>query len=144
VHAHVQSLVSVVKMATVLECNIEEQHSVVRFLRVKGLMQRICIKKCFVFTAGSVCRVKLFTSGGKYFADEKVETEMRKWLRQQSKDFCVAGFNTLVKRWESESMLMEDLSRNKCFFQVRISHILRFKSICDLLTDCFLYIHSYL
>jgi hypothetical protein len=24
--------------------------------------------------------------------------EVRKWLRQQSKDFCAVGFNTLVKR----------------------------------------------
>jgi hypothetical protein len=38
--------------------------------------------------------------GGKRFADdEEVETEVRKWLRQQSKDFCVAGFGALVKRW---------------------------------------------
>jgi hypothetical protein len=27
------------------------------------------------------------------------------------------------------------MSRNKCFFQVRISHVLRFIFICDLLTD---------
>jgi hypothetical protein len=25
---------------------------------------------------------------------------MRKWLRQQSKDFYAAGFDTLVKRWD--------------------------------------------
>jgi hypothetical protein len=24
---------------------------------------------------------------------------MQKWLRQQSKDFCVAGFDALKKRW---------------------------------------------
>jgi hypothetical protein len=35
------------------------------------------------------------------FADDKeVETEMQKWLRQQSKDFYAAGFNALVKRWD--------------------------------------------
>jgi hypothetical protein len=35
---------------------------------------------------------------GKRFADYKeVEVEMRKWLRQQSEDFCAVGFNTLVK-----------------------------------------------
>jgi hypothetical protein len=35
------------------------------------------------------------------FADgEEVETEVRKWLRQQSKDFCPAGFDALVKRWD--------------------------------------------
>jgi hypothetical protein len=38
---------------------------------------------------------------GKRFADdEKVETEVRKWLRQQSKDFYAAGFDALVKRWD--------------------------------------------
>jgi hypothetical protein len=36
---------------------------------------------------------------GKYFADdEKVETEERKWLRQQSKDFHTVGFCAMVKR----------------------------------------------
>jgi hypothetical protein len=38
---------------------------------------------------------------GKCFADdEEVETEVRKWLRQQSKELCDAGFDTLVKRWD--------------------------------------------
>jgi hypothetical protein len=51
-------------------------------------MQMIFIKKGFLFTLGSVCRVKRFSIGGKRFADdEEVETEVRKWLRQQSKDF---------------------------------------------------------
>jgi histone-lysine N-methyltransferase SETMAR len=36
--------------------------------------------------------------GGKRFIDdEEVETEVQKWLRQQSKDFYAVGFNTLVK-----------------------------------------------
>jgi hypothetical protein len=30
---------------------------------------------------------------------EEVETEERKWLRQQSKDFNAAGFDALIKRW---------------------------------------------
>jgi histone-lysine N-methyltransferase SETMAR len=39
--------------------------------------------------------------GGKHFTDEEVvETEVQKWLRQQSKDFYVAGFDALVKRWD--------------------------------------------
>jgi hypothetical protein len=41
--------------------------------------------------------------------------------------------------WQSDGtsvlMLVEDLSRNKCFFQDQISHVLRFISICDLFTD---------
>jgi hypothetical protein len=75
VNAHVQMLVSVVKMAIVLEEGItEEQRSVVRIRGQKDSMQRIFIKKCFLFTVGSDCRVKCF-------ADEKVETDVRKLLR---------------------------------------------------------------
>jgi hypothetical protein len=37
---------------------------------------------------------------GKCFTVEQIETEMRKWLRQQSKDFNAAGFDALVKRWD--------------------------------------------
>jgi hypothetical protein len=51
VHAHVQRLGAVVKMATVLEeYSTEEQRSVVRFYGQKDSMQRIFIKKCFLFT----------------------------------------------------------------------------------------------
>jgi hypothetical protein len=38
---------------------------------------------------------------GRCFADdEEVETEVRKWLRQQSKGFYAVGFDALVKRWD--------------------------------------------
>jgi hypothetical protein len=37
---------------------------------------------------------------GRRFADEEVETEVRKWLRQQSKDLYAVGFGSLVKRWD--------------------------------------------
>jgi hypothetical protein len=60
-HAHVQRLVSVLKMATVLvECTKEGQRSVVRILLCgqKDLTQRIFTKESFLFTMGSVCRVK--------------------------------------------------------------------------------------
>jgi hypothetical protein len=54
-HAQVQTLVSVLRMATVLEeCNTEKQRSVVLFLWAKDSMQRIFIKRCFLFTVGSV------------------------------------------------------------------------------------------
>jgi hypothetical protein len=50
---------------------------------------------------GSFCHVKRIRLGGKRFADdEEVETEVRKWLRQQSKDFNAAGFDALVMRWD--------------------------------------------
>jgi hypothetical protein len=39
--------------------------------------------------------------GGKRLADDiEAEIEVRKWLRQQSKDFYTAGFDALVKRWD--------------------------------------------
>jgi hypothetical protein len=55
---------------------------------------------------GSVCRVKKFKTGsrnchlsGKRFVDDKeVETEVRKWLRQQPKYFYAAGFDALLKQ----------------------------------------------
>jgi hypothetical protein len=39
--------------------------------------------------------------GGKSFAgDEEVETQVRKRLRQQSKDYSAASFDALLKRCE--------------------------------------------
>jgi hypothetical protein len=71
-------------------------------------MPRILIKKRFLFTAGSVCRVKRFITGlrnchfcGKRFGDdEEVEREVRKWLRHKSKDLYAAGFDARLKRWD--------------------------------------------
>jgi hypothetical protein len=46
---------------------------------------------------GSVCRVKRFHLGGKGFADdEEIETEVRKVLRQKSKDFYAVGFDAMT------------------------------------------------
>jgi hypothetical protein len=60
------------------------------------------IKKYFLFTVGRVCPSVRSTKdhlGGNLFADnEEVETEVWKWLRQQSKDFYAVGFDALVKR----------------------------------------------
>jgi hypothetical protein len=61
-HAHDQRLVSVVKIATVIEeCYTEEQRSVVRFCGQKKII-RISIKKYFLFMVRSVFRVRLFTA----------------------------------------------------------------------------------
>jgi hypothetical protein len=57
-HAHVQRLVSVVNMETMLEeCNTEEQRSVVHFCRQNDLMQGIFIYKCYLFTVGLLSKV---------------------------------------------------------------------------------------
>jgi hypothetical protein len=66
--------------------------------------KRILVKKCFLFTAGRFCCVKRVHNWvekrGKCFADDEVETEVWKWLTQQSEDFYAAGLDALVKRWD--------------------------------------------
>jgi hypothetical protein len=67
-------------------------------------MQRISIKKYFLFLVGSEGAHKVVLmwveKHGKHFSDnEEVETEVQKRLRQQSKDFYAAGFDTLVIQW---------------------------------------------
>jgi hypothetical protein len=104
-NGHVQRLVSVVKMTTVLEeCITEEQRSVVFFCGQKDSIQRIFIKKCSPFMVGSVCRVKGLKTGPRNSIkgvgkSQMIPDQMRKWLREQSKDFYAAGFDALIKRW---------------------------------------------
>jgi hypothetical protein len=68
-------------------------------------MQRIFINEYFLFTVGSVCRVKIFLTASRNFLKDVRKSQMmhdqvRKWLRQRSKDFCAGGFDALVKRWD--------------------------------------------
>jgi hypothetical protein len=117
-HAYVQRLVSVLRMATVLEYTgtIEEQRSIVIFCGRKDSMQRIFIKKCFLFTVGSVCGVKLFTicltnSLKDVRKSHMMPDKVRKWLRQQSKDLCAAGFDALVSCGKSINVGGEDVEK---------------------------------
>jgi hypothetical protein len=112
-------------------------------LQIQTSMQRIFIKKCFLFTVGSVCHVKRFTVGSRNSLKDVRKSlmkqglkRMRKWLRQQSKDFYAAGFDALVKRRDKYISVGGEISReiNVFIFQFRISHVLRFISICDLFT----------
>jgi hypothetical protein len=76
-HEHVQRLFPVVKMATVLElCTTEEQRSVMRFYAQIDSMKRILIKKYFLFTVESVCRVKRFTAGLRYSLNDIRKSQM--------------------------------------------------------------------
>jgi hypothetical protein len=91
-------------MATVLEeYATEEQPSVVCFLWAKRLDAKDIHKEMFRVYGGK-CLSCLFGPlkelfGGRHSADdEEVEVEVRKWLRQQSKDFCAAGFDAPVKQ----------------------------------------------
>jgi hypothetical protein len=83
----------------------EEQHSVVRFCGQKDSIQRIFINKCFLFTVGSVCRLKRFTTGSRNSFKDVQKSQMmpdlaRKWLKPQSEDLYSSGFDELVKRWD--------------------------------------------
>jgi hypothetical protein len=79
-------------MATVLEdCTFEEQHFIVRFFWAKGLNSKDINKEMFPVYGGKCLSCKgvhnWVEKHGKRFADdEEVETQERKWLRQQSKD----------------------------------------------------------
>jgi hypothetical protein len=103
-------------MAIVLEkYTTEKQRSVVRFLWVKVLNAKNIHKEIFpVYGAKCLSHKAVYNwveKHGIYLADdEEVETEVMKWLRQQSKDFSCAGFDTQVKRWD------EDMSKKKFFF----------------------------
>jgi hypothetical protein len=72
--------------------------------------------------------------GGKRFTDdEKVKTEVWKWVSQQSKDFHAADLDALVKQWDK---YINDGRGyiEKCFFLVQTSHVLHSIYICDLFT----------
>jgi hypothetical protein len=104
-HEQAQKLVSIVKMATVVEgYTTEEKRYVARFWP-KGFNAKNIHKEIFPLHGGKCVSRKAIHNcvekSGKYFTDnEVVEKEVRKWLRQQSKDFYAAGFKALEKRWD--------------------------------------------
>jgi hypothetical protein len=78
VHVHIQRLVSVVKIAIVLEeYTTEEKNSVMLWLQ--DSMQRIFIKKCFQFKVGSICRIKRFTAGSRNSVMDIRKLQIIKW-----------------------------------------------------------------
>jgi hypothetical protein len=88
---------------TLEECTPEEQRPVLRFLWSKRLSAKDIHKEVFSVYCGKCLSVQAVhewaEKRGKRFADDKeVETDMRKWLRQQSKRLNAAGFDALVKR----------------------------------------------
>jgi hypothetical protein len=77
-HVQVQRLVSVVKWRPCLRTVLPKRSVLVciLFCGQKDLMERIFIKKCFLFMVGSVCRVKRSQLYGKRFVDDE-EVEWR-------------------------------------------------------------------
>jgi hypothetical protein len=90
-------------MAIVLEeCITEEQRSVVLFLWAKGLNATDIHKEMLPFYGEKCLSRKAVHNWVEKFFQERSqvadgETEVRKWLRQQSKDFYAAGFEAVVK-----------------------------------------------
>jgi hypothetical protein len=48
---------------------------------------------------------------------------------------CCGFFYALVKKWDKCINVGGGYVEKLCFFQVRISHVLRFTPTCDLFTD---------
>jgi hypothetical protein len=129
------------------ECTTEDPRSVVNFfLGGKDSMRRILIKKCILFKVGSVCRVMQFTTASRNsLQDEEVETEVEKWLRQQSKGLLCRGFRRAGKAMGQVYQCWWRTCREiNVYFQVWISHVLRFISISGLFTDSPSYIPNFI
>jgi hypothetical protein len=91
------------------------------FCRQRDSMQRIFIKRYFLFMVGSVCRVKRFTTGSRNSLKDIRKSQMmpdqvRKCLEQQPKDFYAAGFDALVKRWDKCISVGGGYVERKMFF----------------------------
>jgi hypothetical protein len=97
-------------------------------------MQRIFIKKCFLFTMGSVYRVKRFTAGWQNF---------RWWRRgwnggaevvESTVKIC-CGLRSTGKTMGQVYQCWWRICREIKFFRNRILYVSRFVSICNLFTD---------
>jgi hypothetical protein len=95
-HDHIQELVSVVRMAALLgDCTTEGQCSVVHFLWAKGLNAKDIHKEMFPVYAGKCSpRIAVHKLVANLSLIAEVEMDVWKWLRQQSKGFCAASFDT--------------------------------------------------
>jgi hypothetical protein len=73
-------------------------------LWAKGLNAKHIHKEIFVVYGGKCLSCKTVHSWVQKLPEilcvEDVETEVRKWLRQQSKDLYATGFDALVMRWD--------------------------------------------
>jgi hypothetical protein len=94
----------------------EKQGSVVCLLWAKELNAKDIHIELFPVYGGKCLSLKVFQLDGKRFADEEVETGLRKWLRQHSKDFYAAGVDALVKRWDKCINVGEGCVEEQMFF----------------------------
>jgi hypothetical protein len=94
------------------EADLSSQRAVLHFLWAKDPIQRIFVKKRFLFAMGNVRRVKRFTAGSRNSLKDVLKSQMkpnqvRTWLRRESKDLRDAGFHALVKPWEKYAKVGE-------------------------------------
>jgi hypothetical protein len=104
-------------------------------------MQWVFIKKYFLLKVGSVCRVKRFTTWSINYLKDVRNLQMMPYqiallrLRQKRSLLC-CGFRRAGKAMGRVYQCWCRICREiDVSFQVRISHVLRFISICDLFTD---------
>jgi hypothetical protein len=127
-HAHVQRLVSVLKMATVLEeCVTEEHCSVVPLLWAKGHDVKDINEKIIPVFGGKDlsrkvvhnCVEELYQGNSKVADDARISAKVAETIvKRLLVSMHLQSYETSV------SMLVEDMSRSKCSFQFRISHVL--------------------
>jgi hypothetical protein len=129
-------------MTTVLEeCNTGEQLYVVRFLWPKELSAKDIHKEIIPVYCGKCLSRKAVHNwvekrGNRFADDEKIETEVGEVAETRAKRLLCRGFRRTHKAIGQVYQCWWRVCREIIFFfQVRISHVLHFISICDLFTD---------
>jgi hypothetical protein len=92
-------------------------------------MQRTFIGRCFLLTEEVFARKAVHNwveKPGKRFADEEVETEVRRWLRGVSKNFYAVRFDALVNRWDKYSIVGGGYVEKYIFFSRVLYHMFYF------------------
>jgi hypothetical protein len=129
-------------MATVLKNTTEKQHAIVRFVWAKGLNAKYIHREIFPAYAGKCLSrkavhnwIEKFSEGLSKVPDD--ETEVRKWLRQQSKKFVCCGFRRTSKAMGQVCQFWWRICREiKVFFSSFEYHMLYvLYLICDLFTN---------
>jgi hypothetical protein len=104
-------------------------------------MGRMFTKKFFLFAVGTVCSVKWFTTGSRNSVKDVRKSQVmpdrvRKWSETTVERLLCCGFRRTGKAMGQVYPCWWRICQQiNVFSQVRISHVLRFTSICDLFTD---------
>jgi hypothetical protein len=124
---------------TVLEYATEKQRPLMCFLSA-GLSAKDIHKEMFPVYCGKCLSRKAVHNwvekrGKRCADDEGVETDVRKWLRQQSIGFYAAGFDALVKRCDERIDAGLEYVENYFFFMFEYNMVeVLYPSVTYLLT----------